>query len=181
VKAPNLESERLFYTPLDLSFASKRYVDWMNDKEVNKFMESGGDYSLSKLHKFLEKVEKQEILFWAIITKETKKHIGNIKIDPLSLKNLTGEYGLMIGDKNEWGKGYATEASSEILKFCFSKKLNLRKITLGVVYENSTALKLYRKLGFEQEGLLKKHAKHEGRWCDIVRMAKFNPNLSSEH
>ena len=36
--------------------------------------------------------------------KENCKHIGNIKIDPINKKHGTGEYGIMMGDKDEWGK-----------------------------------------------------------------------------
>lgn len=175
-----IESERLILRPLDSSFLSQEYLNWMNDEEVNKYLESGGDYTFEKLKHFLNEVEKSSILFWAIIIKDSNKHIGNIKIDPISKRNKTGEYGILIGDKNEWGKGYAKEASSSILKFCFSDRILLRKVTLGVVAENESALLLYQKLGFIQEGLLKSHVLHLGKWCDVVRMAIFNPNLRFE-
>ena len=178
--APVLESERLILKPLDRSFISQNYVDWMNDDEVNKYLESGGDYTLEKLSSFLNQVQSNPILFWAIVIKESEKHIGNIKIDPISHRNKVGEYGIMIGDKEEWGKGYAKEATQVVIDFCFSDKLDLRKITLGVVSENTGALQLYKKRGFIQEGLLKHHAIHDGKWCDAVRMAIFNPSINLE-
>ena len=175
-----IESERLIFRPLDSSYLSQEYVNWMNDKEVNKYLESGGDYTIEKLKDFLNEVEKSSILFWAIIIKDSNKHIGNIKIDPISKRNKTGEYGILIGDKKEWGKGYAKEASKAVLNFCFSKNVQLRKVTLGVVTENESALRLYQKLGFIQEGVLKSHALHLGKWCDVVRMAIFKSNLRFE-
>lgn len=174
MKALKFESKRLYYYPLDTSFVSKDYVKWMNDEEVNRYLESGGDYNQDKLKDYLDRVEKSEILFWAIVIKEADKHIGNIKIDPISKRNKTGEYGILIGDKASWGKGYAKEATQAILDYCFSEKVGLRKITLGVVSDNISALNLYKKLGFEQEGLYKQHAYHDGKWCDVVRMAIFN-------
>jgi RimJ/RimL family protein N-acetyltransferase len=153
----------------------------MNDEEVNRYLESGGDYTINTLRDFLGEIEKKSILFWAIIIKASGKHIGNIKIDPISKRNKTGEYGILIGDKKEWGKGYAREATNSILKYCFSENVQLRKVTLGVVFENESALALYKKLGFRQEGLLKNHALHLGMWCDVVRMAIFNPNLNLEN
>lgn len=178
--APILESERLILRPLDTSFISQNYVEWMNDPEVNKYLESGGDYTLEKLESFLNEVESNPILFWAIVIKESEKHIGNIKIDPISLRNKIGEYGILIGDKGEWGKGYAKEASKMVIDFCFSDEVDLRKITLGVVSENTGALQLYINLGFVQEGIYKEHAFHGGKWCDAVRMAIFNPSLNIE-
>ncbi|PWL30920.1 GNAT family protein [uncultured Roseivirga sp.] len=180
MKAEYLETVRLDLKPLDSSFLSQDYVDWMNDTEVNKYLESGGDYTLEKLSNFLKQVESNPILFWAIVIKDSQKHIGNIKIDPISHRNRVGEYGILIGDKEEWGKGYAKEASQMVIDFCFSDKVDLRKITLGVVSENIDAIQLYMKLGFIQEGLLKIHAIHEGKWCDVMRMAAFNPKLKVE-
>lgn len=171
-----LESERLIYKPLDRSFTSQAYVDWMNDSEVNRFMESGGDYTLQKLEDFLHSIEQKAIFFWAIITKEGK-HIGNIKIDPINWRNKVGEYGIMLGDKSEWGKGYAREASEKIIEYCFSEKVNLRKITLGVVEDNLIALSLYKKMSFIIEGTYESHAYHLDKWCNVIRMAMFNPHV----
>ena len=38
-------------------------------------------------------------------------------IDPIDEKRKSGEYGIMIGNKLEWGKGYAKEASKTIIKY----------------------------------------------------------------
>lgn len=124
-----------------------KYVSWLNDKNVNKYLESGGDYNLKKLEKYLTHYEKKQILFWAIFIKHKNIHIGNIKIDPIDLKLKSGEYGIMIGDKSEWGKGYAYEASNHIIKYCFND-LKLNQITLGVKKNNIKAIRLYKKLGF---------------------------------
>jgi RimJ/RimL family protein N-acetyltransferase len=174
MRAPVLESDRLHFEALGQNHLSSKYVDWMNDKEINKYLESGGDYTLDKLKDFLKNLDQNPILFWAIRIKDSGKQIGNIKIDPINKRNQTGEYGILLGDKKEWGKGYAKEASLRVIDFCFSDSLNLRKITLGVVEDNLSALLLYKSIGFIQEGLLKGHSLHEGKWCNVIRMARFN-------
>ena len=120
----------------------------MRDIDVIKYLESGGrDYTKEMLEKYLENIETNKIFSWAIILKSNKSHIGNIKIDPIDKKNLVGEYGILIGDKSAWGKGYAKEASKEVLKFCFQNLL-LNKVSLGVRINNIEAIKLYQKLDF---------------------------------
>ncbi|WP_422355553.1 GNAT family N-acetyltransferase [Roseivirga pacifica] len=178
MRAIALESERLRYQPLDSSFISQSYVDWMNDKVVNTYLQTGGNYTKEILESFLREVEKQDILFWAIVVKGNNKHIGNIKIDPVNTRFRTGEYGILLGERSEWGKGYAKEASQSIIDFCFSSTVNLRKITLGVVEDNVGAFELYKKLGFVQEGFYKKHECYNGKWCNVIRMAFFNPNIN---
>ena len=175
MKAIILESERLILKPLGLKFLSQEYVNWMNDSDVNEFLSSGGDYSLGKLKVFLTEVENKEILFWAISTKNENKHIGNIKIDPIEIEHGICEYGIMMGDKSEWGKGFAKEASKLVIDFCF-KNLNLRKINLGVIESNTKAVKLYEKLNFAVEGQLINHITLNGRFVNVLRMALFNQN-----
>ena len=142
-----LKSKRLLLEPIGMKHLSKDYVVWMNDLEVIKYMSSGGDYTIEKLKGYLLEQERKKILFWAIILKGTNKHIGNIKIDPIDEENKSAEYGILIGDKKEWGKGYAFEASKKIISYCFNK-LNINTITLGVNKSNKTAIRLYNKLGF---------------------------------
>lgn len=150
MKAKVLYSDRLILKPLSVKHLSKEYVDWMNDNQVNNYLSSRGNYNLKILKNYLEEQEKKDILFWAIHLKKSNKHIGNIKIDPISLNKNSGEYGIMIGDKIEWGKGYAKEASKLVIKFCFNI-IKLSEITLGVNIKNSKAINLYYGLGFIKE------------------------------
>lgn len=168
-----LETQRLFLEPLSSSHASERYVNWLNDNEVNKYLETKSGYTIEKLNEYLESIEKSNIRAWAIHLKQTGTHIGNVKIDPISFRNRNAEYGILIGERKSWGKGYAYEASEKVFDFCFTD-LNLRKITLGVVSANQSAVKLYERMGFEKEGLLKSHCFHDGQWQDVLRMALFS-------
>ena len=174
IKCKNIETERLFLKRLTIDFLSENYLSWLNDPEVNKYLDTKSGYTLKNLEEFLKNIEKNNIYFWAIIIKDTKKHIGNIKIDPINEFYGNGEYGILIGDKLSWGNGYAKEATKKILEYCFDEKVNLRKITLGVVKENKPAIKLYKSLGFIQEGVYKNHSFHDNKWCDVIRMALFN-------
>ena len=172
-KAPIIESERLLLEPISVKFCSNSYVGWLNDEEVYRYLETGGNHTIEMLKDFLIAAEAKDILFWAIIIKETKKHIGNIKIDPINKRHGLGEYGILMGDKTEWGKGYAKETSIAVIDYCF-KQLNFRKMTLGVIEENIVAVKLYQNLGFKQEGLYVEHGIYEGKYCNVIRMALFN-------
>jgi RimJ/RimL family protein N-acetyltransferase len=173
MKAKRLESERLYFEALSLKHLSQTYVNWLNDTRVNKYLESGGDYTLGKLEIFLIEQAQKDILFWAIHIKDSKKHIGNIKIDPINLEKNSGEYGILMGDCSEWGKGYAKEASVAITDYCF-KTLKLSKITLGVIEENSSAVKLYEKLGFETESIIENFGVYDNKMCNSIRMVKTN-------
>lgn len=169
-----LNSDRLLLKPLTLTHCTDAYVSWMNNLEVYRYLETGGNYKIEDLQKYLESVETTpSILFWAIHLKENDKHIGNIKIDPVNNRHGLGEYGIMMGDSSEWGKGYAKEASEMVINHCFHD-LHIRKMTLGVVEDNRAALNLYKKLGFSTEGIYIDHGYYDGKLRNLIRMAIFN-------
>lgn len=170
MKAKTITSERLTLRQLTLDHLSDDYVGWMNDHDVNKYLESGGDYTLAKLEDFLIEQEKKNILFWAIHIKKSGKHIGNIKIDPIDNIAMSGEYGILIGDKTEWGKGYAKEASIAVINYCF-QELDLDKITLGVVDANQGALQLYEKIGFLFTREIENDKLYNSKVCKTIRMS----------
>lgn len=167
-----LETKRLILKPLNRHFLSQDYINWMNDEKVNRHLESGGDYTLEKLTAYLKEVEDNPKYFWAINLKETDQHLGNIKIDPIDLNHLWGEYGIMIGDRNVWGKGIAKEASKTVIDFCFNT-LNLSQINLGVKKNNIKAISLYEKLGFKRNLQLTPKTTVEH-----YRMSLINPSLA---
>ena len=82
-----LETKRLKLIPIGNRHITKEYVCWMNDKDVIRFLDSGGDYDLKKLENYIKNAVRLRTLFWAIHIKNSKKHIGNIKIDPIDKKN----------------------------------------------------------------------------------------------
>lgn len=173
-----LKSEKLTLKPLDLSFLSNDYVNWLNDVRVNKYLETSSNYTLNKLEKYLSSIQDNKTLAWAIVLKHNKKHIGNIKIDPIDIKNRTCRYGIMIGDSNEWGKNYAKNASELVIEYCFNT-LNLREMYLGVVDEHKGAINLYKKLNFVVSGKWDpEYVNYNGTIYHIIRMSLVNKNYS---
>ncbi|HYE84693.1 MAG TPA: GNAT family protein [Clostridia bacterium] len=64
----------------------------------------------------------------------------------------TGEFGVSVL-KEHWGKGIGTELIRHLLEW--SKETGIiRKIDLRVRVDNHTAINVYRKLGFVQEGVI---------------------------
>jgi ribosomal-protein-alanine N-acetyltransferase len=179
---PNLllSTDRLLLEPLSLKHATERYVSWLNDHQVYKYLETRGEQTIDSLREFINYQIKNKKYIWAIIDKSLNVHIGNIKIDPINEVHKYGEYGILIGDKDYWGKGFAREASKVVLNYFFTKNNYLRKINLGVVEKNSEAINLYKKLGFKQEGYLYKHLIYDGIEIDVIRMAIFRDNFINQ-
>lgn len=172
-----LEGKGIFLRPVDLSDATEEYVSWLNDKEVNQFLEIRfTKHTGVSLRTYIGKVIKSpNTLFWAIVRKDTEKHIGNIKLGPIDWNHKVGDIGIMIGDKNSWGKGFATEAIRLISDYAF-KTLKLHKLTAGAYASNVGSIKVFMKLDFLEEGRRKKHVLCSGEYIDVTLLAKLNEN-----
>lgn len=174
-----LETERLVLSTLTVADCSDNYLSWLNDTEVNMYLESGFyKHDLEGLINFVKSYQfNKKAVFLVIRLKENTKHIGNIKIDKINYIHLNCEYGIMMGDKTEWGKGYAKEATIAIINYAF-ENLGLNKVNLGVIESNNIAVKLYQKIGFEVEGVLKQnfYERYSKSFKNELRMAVFKNN-----
>lgn len=170
MKNIDLESERLIFIRLSEQHISTTYLNWLNDSEVYKYLETGGSYTMDMLKAYVNEQYKKEIYFWGIHLKDSNKHIGNIKIDPINLETNSGEYGILMGDRSNWGKGYAKEASLAVIKYCFDE-VKLDKITLGVVEDNINAVFLYKKIGFKVDTIIDGTKPYNNKISNSLRMS----------
>lgn len=113
---------------------------------------------------------------FAICDKSTNRHIGNIKLDNFDWISHTCELGVLIGEKDFWGKGIGTEACTLAIQYAFNI-LNIRKVLLAVYATNIGAIKVYEKLGFVNEGTLRKHIWSNGNYIDKHFMGLFKEEL----
>lgn len=119
-------------------------------------------------------------VIFAIEELENNILIGFIHLSQIDWISRRSDFGIVIGEKDFWGKGMATDSMKIIFKYAF-ECLNLRKICLEVVAFNNNAIRLYQKFGFEKEGRLKEHVYLENNYYDIVLMGLFNTKFREKY
>jgi len=97
--------------------------------------------------------------------------IGSVYIRDINYTHKKGEFGIFIGERDFIGKGFGGLATKEILEIAFGK-LKLHRIYLRVFPDNISAIKTYEKVGFVKEGLLKDTVFIDGKFKDMLLMAK---------
>lgn len=91
-------------------------------------------------------------------------------------KNDEGEFtgrvevDILIGEKNEWGKGYGTDALRAMIGYAFEKQ-KAERVFLMPRVDNKRAIHVYEKVGFKKEGIMRHFEKFEGRWIDSLMMS----------
>ena len=134
--------------------ASPAYVSWLNNPEVNRYLESRfAAHTEESTRAFVQSMlDSPDNLFMGIDSATAGGHVGNIKIGPINHRHGTGEVGIIVGEKRAWGKGIATTA---ILLVCgiARERLALRKLTAGCYASNTGSRRAFEKAGFEVEGI----------------------------
>lgn len=134
------------------------YVSWLNDPKINKFLELRFyKHSKKSTKKFVRNANaSNDTLLLGVFINKGCKHIGNIKIGPINWHHKRADIGLVIGDRKEWCRGYASEAIGLLTNFGF-QKLGLYKITAGCYSENKGSLRAFEKAGYQVEARLPSH------------------------
>lgn len=150
--SPNifLEYEEIYLRPLEEDDISSIYLNGINDQAKDLFTDHAlYPKNLNNLLDFAKAKWNSRDIWLGIFLKSTNEHIGNIEIFNIELVHRKAEYAIILWDKE--GKGYAYKASYILLKHLFIK-LNLNRVSLSLNEKNLSALKLYKRLGFQVEG-----------------------------
>lgn len=142
---------------------------FMNDAEVQAHITF--DPVVPRTEKWKENPQKwaeESGLFVVVELKQTGEMMGSLSLDTGVPKNRNATLGIALGRKF-MGKGYGTEAMRWAVGYGF-KELGLHRVQLNVNETNERALAAYRKVGFVEEGRLRKALWKGGKFVDIVWM-----------
>ena len=161
MKQKILIGPRVKLRPLQMSDA-ERYVRWFADKQVVRYLLLQTGITIKEERKYIRNLSKQKNHFNFAIVNENGKHIGGSG-SSLYPRDKRANMGLVIGEKDEWGKGYAKEVLNLIINYVF-RELKYNRLELSVDMGNIRALKVYKKVGFKLEGVKKQY-----RWNLITK------------
>lgn len=142
------------------------YVAWFADPDVGRYI-SQGPLSLEVLQPWVERVEKKEdSVLWSLETPaDPPDLIGFTMISELDQTSRWGETSTIIGEKNHWRKGIATEVALLRTQYAFSV-LGLNKLKATVFVGNEGSYRALLKAGYQQVGLWRQELFRSGQWHD---------------
>ena len=121
----------------------------MNDRDTSKYLINyNKKYNLEDIQKYVKFLSNSKLDYFYSIHKKNNEHIGNLRLGPIQQKTNTIRFGMMIGNKKNWGKGIGSQVMEFTINQCF-KKNNFDKIILSVSDKNKAAIKLYEKFKFK--------------------------------
>jgi RimJ/RimL family protein N-acetyltransferase len=146
------------------------WVRWFGDPEVTEFtLIEVGQVTAEGEERWFEAVTAPDCRDrnWQIDV--GGRHVGGCSLT-LSRDDRQAEFGIVIGEKDCWGKGYGTAALREVLRRGFAE-LKLHRIFLHAFADNVRGVRCYEKCGFRHEGRHLQARWKRGEWRDMVSMA----------
>lgn len=152
-----IETARLRLRTLTDDDVSERYLGWLADPAVNRYLELRfSTHSAASTRELIRALNDSEDTIFLGIFLHDGRHIGNIKLGPINPHHRRADIGLLLGDRDQWGRGYATEAIEAISRHAFTV-LGLAKVAAGCYSGNVGSMKAFLKANFVLEGRLAGH------------------------
>jgi RimJ/RimL family protein N-acetyltransferase len=135
-------------------------ISWIDTPEfLVQWSGTGFSFPLTneQLIKYLKEsnMEESKIHAYKVIHLDSSKVIGHISLGSINFHNRNARMcRVLIGDEELRGKGLAPSIVNKLLSIAF-EQFGLHKVSLAVYDFNTPALKLYQKMGFRKEGLIR--------------------------
>ena len=143
-----------------------KMFEWVSDPDIASGIGLRETPSLEKTHRWIERAASSDSGIRAFAIEFGGHHVGNVVLDRIDLILKTARVSIYIGEKDSQGKGVATSSLKLLLDEAF-ERMGLNKIWLIVHVDNPRAIKIYKQLGFVQEGRLRQEFLIKGQRRDV--------------
>ena len=111
---------------------------------------------------------------YVLVAEVDGKVVGNLGLHVNRGRRAhSASLGMMVHDAYQ-GRGVGTALMNAAIGLA-DRWLGLTRLELEVYPDNEPALRLYRRFGFEEEGVKRRYALRDGEWMDVLCMARLTP------
>ena len=161
-----LKGEQVYLRVLERSDIAVT-TSWMNSEEISDIMGYLPVFSLEGQYEWFDKLKNDRTRFIFAVCTNDGRHIGNIALGNVDMLHRHAMFSIFLVADTDRAKGIGSEATRLLLGFAFDK-LNLNKVHLRTSERFSEAVRMYEKLGFVREGVMRQHVFANGVYEDKV-------------
>jgi len=169
---PPIQAGRVYLRPAERADLPL-FVDWLGDWRTTRTLAMRAPVSLAAEERWFEGMQERQgasdYLFVACLL-EDDRPVGNCGLHEISAFDGSAGLGIVIGRPEDRGRGYGSDALRALLGFGFGA-LRLERVWLDVHADNDGAQRVYERVGFVREGVLRHALFRDGRHLDLVRMS----------
>ena len=167
---PCLETKRLLLRQATLEDVEAMFA-LFSDSKVTQFHDLDTFTHLDEAIKVIERrakgFESGIGIRWVITLKQSNYIIGSCGFTWYTEAN-SAEVGYELASQF-WKQGIMSEALSAILQYGFITR-EIELVIAEIMLKNAASRKLLEKLGFQSQGILKKHGFWKGKYHDLERL-----------
>jgi RimJ/RimL family protein N-acetyltransferase len=159
-----------------------RFVRWFADGETTRNLLVRAPFNRAMEDQWFEAMVARQgktDYHFVICLLSDDEPIGTVGLHDIDFVDGHAEFGIMIGVKGAWNKGYGTDALRAICDFGFGE-LRLERIELEVYAGNARGRRSYEKAGFTLEGTLRRRHFTQGRHEDVLIMALLRDEWAAQ-
>jgi len=147
------------------------YQRWINDFSVaHQVSTIPRPWALEKEAELIEsQLVSETSTPFTIYERVSRQPIGTTELRELDFRNSTAEFGILIGETSQQGKGYGTEVTHLMLNYGFTA-LGMHNIMLRVFAYNIAGRRAYAKAGFREFGRRRQVRPTGGKLWDLIFM-----------
>lgn len=149
------------------------YVSWLNDIEVVKYSNQRFiHHTIDSCYKYLDSFLDTDNIFMAVEDKATMTLCGSVTAY-IQTNHGTADIGLLIGNKDFWGKGVGFEAWTLMMGFLFNQ-CDIRKVTGGTLDVNIGMVRIMQKSMMIHEATREDQELLDNKPVNVVYFCKFS-------
>lgn len=165
----NLAGEKVALGPLRHDLLPL-YHRWRNDFEVGLYTLEMNVLTAEAMEDwYRQQGDAQQGVSFTIYERPALRPIGIVGIGEINHSHRTAAFGIVVGEKSCWGKGYGTEATRLALDYAFTG-LGMHNVWLTVQSFNERAIRAYTRAGFRVIGRWRESRRLGGRVYDTIYM-----------
>ena len=152
---PIINTNRLVLRRLLLNDITEDYIQWLNNPEVNQFLEIRHQtHTRADCEAYIKmRYDSPHLgLHFGVFDEHNTRFVGTVTFNNLNNAYKTADISFVIGHPRAQRKGYATEAIEAACRFAFTSQ-GIFKITGGPYASNIGSLRVFQKNGFHIEGV----------------------------
>jgi RimJ/RimL family protein N-acetyltransferase len=168
------EGKLIRLAPIDHEKDPEVESRWTHDLELMRSLsqKAAMPLSVAQVKKRYEAIEKEvdeskKLFHFMIRSQQDERLLGFARIEWIEWTHGTGSLRLAIGDAQDRGKGYGSEALELMLHYAFNE-LNLYRLSATVGGDNPGAMRFFTRHGFVEEVRRRKALLRDGQEYDMV-------------
>ena len=170
----NINGEKIVLRAIDPGDA-ELLLKLINDPEIERML-GGASFpvSMEGQRKWIDnQTVRHDTLRCIVTTKEDEVHgLGTVVLSDIDYVNGVAQVHIKMDKERGQGQGYGTDAINTIVDYAFHE-LRLHCVYADVLDYNVPSQKLFRKCGFQKEGVLRSRVFKGGRFVDVIPFSRL--------